>query len=101
MMASTYSLIPGNAHMEAIRIRTTVEEGGRISLADLPLKQGQQVEVILLVGADDQVLTARQLAESEVVGLWADREDIQDSAAYARELRSRRDASSRRRNPTR
>jgi hypothetical protein len=32
-------------------------------------------------------LTARDLLQSEVVGLWADREDINDSLTFARQLR--------------
>lgn len=32
-------------------------------------------------------LTARDLLQSELVGLWADREDIGDSLAFARRLR--------------
>ncbi len=32
-------------------------------------------------------LTARALLESELVGLWADRDDIGDSLAFARQLR--------------
>ena len=34
-----------------------------------------------------QVLTASALLQSEVVGLWADRKDIDDSLAFARQLR--------------
>ncbi len=32
-------------------------------------------------------LTARQLLQSDLVGLWEDRGDIEDSSAYARQLR--------------
>jgi hypothetical protein len=32
-------------------------------------------------------LTARALLQSELVGLWADRDDIGDSLAFARQLR--------------
>ncbi len=34
-------------------------------------------------------LTARELLDSKLVGLWADREDLGDSAAFARQLRAR------------
>ncbi len=34
-----------------------------------------------------QPLTARDLAASELVGLWADRTDLPDSPEYARQLR--------------
>jgi hypothetical protein len=32
-------------------------------------------------------MTAKDLLESGLVGMWKDRDDIKDSAAYARELR--------------
>ena len=32
-------------------------------------------------------LTVRQLRQSGLIGLWKDRDDIQDSATYARHLR--------------
>jgi len=34
-----------------------------------------------------QQLTARDLLQSDLVGLWADREDIGDSLEFARQLR--------------
>ena len=32
-------------------------------------------------------LTVRQLQQSGLIGMWKDRDDIRDSAAYARRLR--------------
>lgn len=32
-------------------------------------------------------LTARELLQSDLVGMWADREDIEDSLSFARQLR--------------
>jgi len=37
--------------------------------------------------AERRPLTARDLLQSDLVGLWADREDIEDSLAFARKLR--------------
>jgi len=34
-------------------------------------------------------ITGAELAESEIVGMWTDREDIRDSAEFARQLRER------------
>ena len=34
-------------------------------------------------------LTVRQFRESGLIGMWKDRDDIRDSAAYARRLRER------------
>lgn len=47
--------------------------------------------------AGPQVLTARALLQSVVVGLWADRDDIGDGLEYARRLRL--EAECRRRSP--
>jgi len=77
--------------MEAIRLQKAVEKDGEIFLTGLPYKKGQFVEMILLSDASTTPnrprLTARQLLQSDVVGLWEDRSDIEDSSAYARQLR--------------
>lgn len=77
--------------MEAIRLRGVVERDGEIVVAGLPCKKGQHVEMILLIEPSAAPrrphLTARRLLHSGLIGLWKDRKDIQDSAAYARQLR--------------
>jgi hypothetical protein len=77
--------------MNAIRIHTTVEHDGEIRIANTTLKKGQQVEVILLAENTDKgavaFLTAQGLLDSEIVGIWRDRADIDDSLDYARQLR--------------
>jgi hypothetical protein len=77
--------------MDAIRIYTTVEQDGEIHLANLPLKRGQRVEMIVLpeaaARADRPPLTAAALLASGLVGLWEGREDIAGSSAFARQLR--------------
>jgi len=77
--------------MEAIRIHKVVEKDGEILVTELPCKKGQHVEMILLIAASATPrcprLTARGLLRSELIGLWKDRKDIRDSAAYARQLR--------------
>lgn len=76
--------------MNAIRITTTIEQDGEIHLSNLPLKKGQQVEMIVLTNVlppEPVPLTAARLLESGLIGLWEDRDDIDDSAAYARQLR--------------
>ncbi len=37
--------------------------------------------------AHTKQLTARDLLQSPIVGLWADRDDVSDSSAFARQLR--------------
>ncbi|MEK7784898.1 MAG: hypothetical protein AAB658_05650 [Chloroflexota bacterium] len=77
--------------MEAIRLNTVIKKDGEINMTGLPYKKGQKVEMILLVQPGFQTgrrpLTARQLRHSGLIGLWKDRTDIKDSAAYARQLR--------------
>ncbi len=78
--------------MEAIRLQRSVEKDGEIFLTGLPYKKGQYVEMILLFDPPPTTpsrprLTARQLLHSELIGLWDDRSDIEDSAAFARQLR--------------
>lgn len=78
--------------MEAIRLQQTIEKDGELSLTNLPVTKGQQVEVLLLLTPDVPAirrprLTARQLLNSGLIGMWQDRTDITDSTAFARQLR--------------
>jgi len=76
--------------MEATRRQEIITEDGQLHLAGLPYKQGEVVEVIILpleTRSVQKVLTAGQLRQSGVIGLWKDRTDIRDSSAYARQLR--------------
>lgn len=77
--------------MDAVRLQRVIEKDGELLLSDLPCKKGQWVEVIVLSVPPSQLpgLTAKRLLESGLVGLWQDREDITDSAAYARQLREK------------
>ncbi|MBN1121805.1 MAG: hypothetical protein JXJ17_12055 [Anaerolineae bacterium] len=58
---------------------------------DLMLPEGAQVYIVVVeepaASARPAGITGAELAESEIVGMWADREDITDSAAFAEELR--------------
>ncbi|MBK9713377.1 MAG: hypothetical protein IPO81_19040 [Kouleothrix sp.] len=77
--------------MDAIRIYTIVEQDGEIHLANMPIKRGQRVEMIVLTESpatgERPPLTAAGLLSSGLVGLWEGREDIADSSAFARQLR--------------
>ena len=77
--------------MEAIRIHKIVEKDGEILVTGLPYKKGQNVEIILIsesaTRSKKRPLTASQILHSGLVGLWKDREDIEDSSSYARQLR--------------
>ncbi len=77
--------------MEAMRLHRIMEKDGELLITDLPCKKGQHVEVIVLPEPptlpQSPQLTAKQLLESDIIGLWQDREDVTDSAAFARQLR--------------
>jgi hypothetical protein len=72
-------------------------QNGQIHLRDdEALPEGAEVYVVIIEKADEPAavtkpvgITGTQLAESEIVGMWADREDITDSAEFARQLRQR------------
>ena len=77
--------------MEALRLHTVIENTGEIVVTGLPYTEGQHIELILLTqdsATSEKVrMTAEQLLNSELIGLWKNREDIADSGAYARQLR--------------
>jgi hypothetical protein len=77
--------------VEAICLHKIVEKDGEIFLTGLPCKKGEHIEMTLLIEPSAifrrSHLTARQLLHSGLIGLWEDRKDIEDSAAYARQLR--------------
>jgi hypothetical protein len=77
--------------MEAIRLQQTIQKRGELTIRNLPVEVGQQVEVLLLFTPSEKSkrprLTARQLLHSGLIGLWKERQDIADSASYARQLR--------------
>ena len=66
-------------------------ESGRIQLEEgQALPDGTRVIVVVMQPdkpAEKQGITGAEILESGLVGLWADRENITDSAAYAAELR--------------
>lgn len=78
--------------MQAIRLERTIKKSGELHLTNLSVEEGQQVELLLLFDPKVKTkrkkrLTARQLLNSGLIGLWKDRTDITDSAEYARQLR--------------
>jgi hypothetical protein len=77
--------------MEAIRLHKTVEKDGEVVVTGLPCRKGQSIEMIVLLSDTEPssrpYLTAKKLRQSDLVGLWKDRDDIDDSSDYARQLR--------------
>lgn len=64
---------------------------GEVVITGLPYKKGQFFEIILLPQlvktSPRPCLTVQQFRELGLIGLWKDRNDIQDSSVYARQLR--------------
>lgn len=79
--------------MEAVRVGQIVAKDGEVLVKGIPWKKGQAVEIIVLSQTlkteSPSRLTVRQFRQSGLIGLWKDRNDIRDSAAYARQLRQR------------
>ncbi len=77
--------------MEAVRVQQVIAKDGEILVKGIPYKKGQVVEIIVLPQpmrtTPRSHLTVRQLRQSGLIGLWKDRNDVGDSAAYARRLR--------------
>jgi len=78
--------------MQAVRIEQMVSEDGRLTISGLPYKRGERVEIIVLPHVEKSespqpALTVGKLRASGLVGLWEGRNDIEDSAVYARRLR--------------
>lgn len=79
--------------MQAIRLTRTIEKSGELHLTNLSVVEGQHVELLLLFTSNMKTtkrkkrLTARQLLNSNLIGMWEDRTDITDSAEYAHQLR--------------
>lgn len=75
----------------ALRQKVKVKQGGVINLRSRNLKAGTTAEVIVLVEANRTAgnsMTAANLLDSGLVGMWADRKDIDDSLEFARMLRA-------------
>lgn len=72
--------------MKAIHLQAVVDTDGEVVVRGLPYHKGDEIEVVLLRTTNKKRLTAQQLRNSSLIGLWAKR-NIKDSAAYARQLR--------------
>lgn len=73
--------------MTLVEIVTTIETDGELTLFNLPIKKGQQIKVQIEEVQPKQGMTAAEFLSSEFFGMWADREDIEDSAKFSRQLR--------------
>lgn len=75
--------------MEAIHLQKALKKDGEILVTGLPCKKGEQVEMILLLDRTSKKprLTACNLLESNLIGLWKNRKNVKDSPSLARQLR--------------
>lgn len=82
--------------MEAVQVHQVLMKDGEIRITGLPYKRGQAVDVIVLFPPATPEprarLTVGQLRRSGLIGLWQDRDDIDDSSVYARKLREQAQA---------
>lgn len=74
--------------MDALRIKKILDKDGEMTLTGLPGLKGEEAEVIVIFERGKR-MTLGELLESDLVGLWKDREDIGDSVEFARKLRKR------------
>ncbi len=76
---------------ETIRVEKVLVRHGEVHLDGLPYRKGDRVELTLRPARPGRSrgLTAKEMAASPLVGMWADREDIPDSVACARQLREK------------
>lgn len=76
--------------MKALKVEKVLERDGELDVKGLPYKKGQLVEIIFLPHPIKQKrpsLTVGEFKKSGLIGMWKDRDDIQDSSVYARKLR--------------
>ena len=69
--------------------RGKVQDGQIHLMDDQALPEGAQVYIVVVeeAGSKPAGITGAELAASEIVGMWSDRDDITDSAAFDEELR--------------
>jgi len=72
----------GTIHNGQIRFNNEPDLPEGASVIVVVVNEGQQI-------GDQKPLTLGDMLDSPLVGLWSDREDITDSAEFARELRER------------
>jgi hypothetical protein len=76
---------------QPITLHPVMERDGQILITGLPWNRGQRLAITIQAEEGDdmehQPLSARELLESGLVGMWADRTDIGDSSEFARKLR--------------
>ena len=75
--------------METMRINTVVNNDGQVIVTGLPFKKGAAVELTVIAGMENPALTAQQLMQSGLIGLWQARKGIGSSGRFARRLRTK------------
>lgn len=87
--------------MEAVRMQQIIENDGEVVVKGVPYKKGQYIELIIFTrkieAKDEAHFTVGDMKKSGLLGLWRDRDDIENGPDYARYLR---ESSQKRRNIT-
>ena len=77
--------------MEPLEVRQVIDKDGEVLITGLPYRKGQSVRVVVFprpaAPPSRRRLTVGRLRRSGLIGMWQDRDDIGDSAVYARALR--------------
>ncbi len=76
--------------MKTVSIKTTIPADHRLVLEvppQIPAGPAEGMVTALAPGEAGRVWTLGDLLGSGLIGLWSDREDIQDSVEFARALR--------------
>jgi hypothetical protein len=73
--------------MALVEVVTTIRVDGELALFNLPIKKGQQIKVQIEEIEPEPSMTAAEFLNSEFFGMWAGREDIEDSSEFSRQLR--------------
>jgi len=79
--------------MTPVHLHKVIEKDGELLIGGLPYEKGQRVELIVRpegkAKRGKRYPKVRDLIECGFIGMWEGREDIGDSAVFARQLRER------------
>ncbi len=86
---------------QAIQLNSNIINDGELFLKNIPLRKGQEVEIIILIKKNPKALTTKTVFKNnrkytkymtgkdmlKTAGLWANRSDIEDSVEFVQKLR--------------
>ena len=77
-----------------VHFKKVMQKDGELYADGLPYKKGEIINVVLLNESNKETnnkkyLTANDLLNSNLIGLWKNRKDITNSKNFARKLRNK------------